>query len=74
VTAPTEPNQSASLTPGTRLRHKNGHVVTLGRRKVEGEARGLSAIFFPGWWLRGTDGGLADFVIDAENSDWTVLR
>lgn len=67
-----EPISSADLRPGTKLRHKNGHVVTLDRRKRPGEERhGLP--YHPGWWLRDDAGGLADFVIDADESDWTIL-
>lgn len=64
--------RSEDLQPGTRLRHRDGKIVTLGRRKTPpDDQHGLP--YWPGWWLRDESGGLADFVIDHEDSDWTVL-
>ena len=66
--------KSDELTPGTRLRHRpSGKVVTLDRRKREGE-ESANLPFHPGWWLPGDNGGLADFVIDAEDGDWEVVE
>lgn len=62
---------SATLAPGTRLRHKDGTVVVLERRKQPGEGSPRLP-FFPGWWVR-DGGGLADRVIDADDGCWTVL-
>jgi hypothetical protein len=63
--------RSADLQPGTRLRYRNGeHVVLLHRKREDDERHGLP--YHAGWWLR-DGGGLADFVIDDPESDWTVL-
>ncbi|MCU1488255.1 MAG: hypothetical protein JWN67_5001 [Actinomycetia bacterium] len=66
------PRFSADMPVGTKVRHReSGEVVTLVRRKEMGDLRVLYR-FHPGWWCGG-GGGLADFVIDAERSDWEVL-
>jgi hypothetical protein len=65
---------SAQLEPGTRLRYGLvGEIVTLDRRKTpDDDHHGLP--FHPGWWLRGRNaGGLADFVLDADDSCWKVV-
>lgn len=60
---------SEALTPGTILRHKRSAAeVVLSHRK-----EGRDATPHPGWWLKDNAGGLADFVIDAEHSDWEVV-
>ncbi len=60
------------LQPGTVLRHKDGTRVVLDRRKDPGAHRRPTEQFWPGWWVV-DGGGLADFVIDAKDSQWTVL-
>ena len=63
---------SNELRPGTQLRHRDGAMVTLDRRKTAGDNHhGLP--FIPGWWVR-ESGGLADVVIDAEDGQWTVVN
>lgn len=69
---------SSELTPGTRLRWTGprtqgvGNVAILERRKQHTDNHhGLP--FHPGWWVEG-GGGLADFVIDAEDSNWEVIK
>lgn len=65
-------NRSQDLQPGTRLRHDgDGAVVVLARRKtINDDHHGLP--YHSGWWLRDGSGGLADFVIDADDSDWII--
>lgn len=64
----------SDLQPGTRLVHKpTGKTVTLSHRKKPTDT-GAVPPFHPGWWLTGTDGGLADFVVDAPDSPWEVAR
>lgn len=64
--------KSSEMKPGTALRHTSGHIVILDRRKSDDDdLHGLP--FHPGWWLRDDAGGLVDWTIDAEDSDWTVL-
>lgn len=66
--------RSSELQPGTRLQHADGKIVTLDRRKTRDELRSRCDIpYHPGWRLRDESGGLADFVIDADDSAWTVL-
>lgn len=66
--------KSRTLTPGTKLRYKpDGTEVTLARRKQRQDYRS-DRDYLPGWWLTGDDGGLADLVIDAENSSWEVVE
>lgn len=63
--------RSEDLAPGRGLRHRDGKVVTIDRRKTLGDGSAGSP-WYPGWWL--TDGsGLADFVIDEDDSYWTIL-
>lgn len=65
------PKQSKDLAVGTIMEHRNGHRVTLDHRKSR-TFQQPGEVFHPGWWC--TDGsGLADFVIDAEDSDWRVI-
>lgn len=64
--------KSADLRPGTRVRHKSGSIVTLSHRKKP-SAYPHDLPFHPGWWLVDNRGGLADYAIDNENEDWTVL-
>lgn len=62
---------SRDLAPGTALRHANGHIVILDRRKSpDDDLHGLP--FHAGWWLRDDAGGLSDSVIE-ELDEWTVL-
>ena len=71
--------RSADLRPGMRLRYRDGTVVTLARRKSPSDLlpetrRGMERLpYHSGWWLR-DGGGLADFVLDADESDWTILE
>lgn len=66
--------KSADLKPGTRLRWRDTNdVVTLSHRKAESDRPDTSLPFHPGWWLADDRGGLADFVIDAEDSDWHIV-
>jgi hypothetical protein len=60
---------SRELRPGTRVRYKpNGDIAVLARRKREFESSSL----LMGWWVV-DGGGLADVVIDADDSEWEVL-
>lgn len=63
---------SKDLKPGMRLRWRGSSIVTLARRKDPDEP-GRSIPFHSGWWLADSRGGLADFVIDAENGEWEIL-
>lgn len=67
--------ESKDLTPGTKLRYlPDGSVVVLDRRKSAGDRDyGYDLPFWPGWWLRGDRGGLADMVIDKEDGAWEVI-
>lgn len=63
--------KSVDLQPGTRLQYADGEIAVLDHRKDPNEDHhGLP--FHTGWWLR-DGGGLADFVIDAPDTDWKVL-
>jgi len=59
--------KSKDLKPGTVMVREDGAQVTLLRRKRP-EVR--SGMYHPGWWCV-EGGGLADFVIDAEDSPWS---
>ncbi len=63
--------KSRDLPSGSRLRHKNGKVVTLERRKTSSDARS-NLPYHPGWWLD-TGAGLADFIVDDPESEWKLL-
>jgi hypothetical protein len=78
LNAPNRP-KSVDLTPGTRLRLIDGQrgidgkgTVVLDRRKDPAEHVD-DFPWNPGWWLTEDQGGLADFVIDDENSRWEIL-
>ncbi len=59
---------SKDLPSGTKVRYKpNGDIAVLDRRKEEWEGTALA-----GWWVR-DGGGLADCVIDADDSEWEVI-
>ncbi len=68
-----ERTRSIDLSPGTRMCHKTtGTVLTLAARKSTDDGRSRTMPWWPGWW--NTDGsGLADFVIDADDSEWEVV-
>lgn len=59
---------SKDLLPGTRMKHRDGAIATLTRRKSPEERD-----FKPGWWCE-EGGGLADTVIDADDGMWEVLE
>lgn len=64
---------SKDMTPGTRLRYgPDGKVATLDHRKDVSE-HDTETPWFPGWWLTGNDGGLADYVIDDPDSPWEIV-
>lgn len=62
---------SCNLTPGVKLQHRDGKIVTLDRRKDPAD-HDSKAPFWPGWWIV-EGGGLADMVYDAPNSEWEPL-
>lgn len=69
---------SKDLMPGTRLRWAGMDAVgrtpfaVLQHRKMPDEDHhGIP--YQPGWWCEG-GGGLADYVIDAEHSQWEIIE